>query len=90
MKINLTISKRRIIKRYENDKTRREQVEGSLKVFDLSLLNLQLDCTDFMNVSVKATLQTLYDVGLFDIFNDKDEVFMCPNSFNKRQRGELE
>ena len=60
----------------DTDKTRREQVEGSLKVFDLSLLNLQLDCTDFMNVSVKATLQTLYDVGLFDIFDDEDEVFV--------------
>ena len=48
-----------------------ENVEASLKAFDISLKILRLKDKNFFNNSVKTTIQILYDVLLFHGFEKK-------------------
>ena len=70
----------------ENNKKPIASVQGSLKGFDITLKNSLLDQTDFLDISVKTTIQTLYDVGLIDKFDNKDEVLKEYITFTKSRR----
>ena len=63
------------------------EIETSLEAFDISSNNLQLEYNKCIDNSVKATIQKLYDVGLFDRFENKQESFRDYINFDKRQRG---
>ena len=55
----------------------KESVEGSLKVFELSSKNSQLQRNYLMDSFVKARIQVLNDVGLFNTFGKKSlKVFL--------------
>ena len=45
-----------------------ECVESSFEAFDISSNILQLEYISFIDKSVKATIQIIYDLGLFDRF----------------------
>ena len=62
-------------------------MKSSLKTLDMSLKNFYFEYNSSIDNSVKATIQVLYDVGLFDRFENRDEVFTEFNTCNKRQRG---
>ena len=65
----------------------REEVETSLKVFDLSKKNLQIEYINFIDHSVKATKHLLYDLVSFDSFETTDEIVFDYNAFDKRRGG---
>ena len=71
----------------EGNKSLNESVEASLKAFDMSSNKLQLYFNNFIDDSVNATIQRLYDVGLFDRLENTAEIFKDYISFNKRGRG---
>ena len=48
-----------------------ESVETSLKAFDRSLKNLQLEYKKFRDNSVKPRIQALYDLGILDKIEKK-------------------
>ena len=48
---------------------------ASLKAFDSYLRNLQLQYKNFVGNSIKATVHILYELGFFDRFENKDEIF---------------
>ena len=73
----------------ETNGTLRAEVVGSLSEFDVKINDLQVDYTNSINNSVKATIQKPYDVGIFDI-DDKDRVFKEYITFDKRRERELE
>ena len=41
-----------------------------------------------VRITVEATIQILYDVGLFDRFDNRDEFFKEHLTFRKRRRGD--
>ena len=51
-----------------------ESAEASLKVFDMSLKNLQSEYNNFVDISVKATIQILCNVRLFNKSDKRDEL----------------
>ena len=59
-----------------------EFVEDYLKAFDMSSKILQLQYNSFIDTSVKATIQIFHDVGPFDRFENKDEIFKDYIIFN--------
>ena len=67
-----------------------KKIESSWYLFYMSLINLQLEHTIYLDQSVKTTLQVPFDVGLFDSFHNKDETFKKFVIFNKRLWGEVE
>ena len=56
------------------------------KTYKLSLGSLHLDCNNFTNISVEATIQKFYDVGFLDKFGPKDDIFKCCITFRKMRR----
>ena len=74
----------------EGNNSLKESVESSLNAFDISLSNLQSEKKSFIDNSVNATIQILYDRGLFDRLENKDEIVKDNITFKKRQRGQLE
>ena len=56
----------------EHSHSLRERVDRSLKRFDITLNNLQLEYNMFIYNSVETTIQILLDVGFFDFFKNKD------------------
>ena len=64
-----------------------ESVEEYLKGFDTSLNILQIESNNIcVDISVEATMQILNDVGSFDRFHVKDEIFNDYFSFTKNRR----
>ena len=66
-----------------------KSTEASLKAFDLFRQPTMIECKIFLSSSVRTTTQTIYDIGVFDRFENKDENFIDYNSFTKRSRGKL-
>ena len=66
-----------------------ESVQLSLKPFDMSLEKLRLDYLIILTFFVEATIQVLYDIGLYYKLVEKDEVLKKIIFFIKRQKGEL-
>ena len=60
------------------------------KAFDFSSKKIQLEHKNFIDNSVKTTIQILYDVALFNGFEKKDEVFRDFITLNARRRREIE
>ena len=52
----------------------RNGIETSLKLFDIALINLKTQRIFFIDKSIKGTAQKLFDVGLFDRFENKDKI----------------
>ena len=50
-----------------------ESIEASPKAFDMFLIDKRLE-NEFLDNSVKATIQLLYDIGLSITFDKKDEI----------------
>ena len=73
----------------EANNSANESLEASLEVFDMSLNILQLNHDNFIDSNVKATIQVLSDIGLFDRFENEYEIFVVYISFNKRRREEV-
>ena len=54
----------------------------------MSLNNLQLEYNNCIENSVKAAIHILYDVDLFNGFENKDETFQDYTTFQKKLTGE--
>ena len=67
-----------------------ESVEASLKAFDVSLSEVHLNYIYFKDKSNKASIQVLYEGGLFEKFENKDEIFSEYIISNTRRRGDLD
>ena len=60
----------------------REGIETSLKLFELALDNLNFQRIYFIDKSIKGTVQKIYDVGLFEKIENKEETLEDQKSFN--------
>ena len=77
----------------EADNSLCESVKECLRAIDMSLSSLQKDFDNFKNSFVTATNHILFDEGLFDRYDNKDQIFeeeFIYDKSDKRQRGELE
>ena len=63
-----------------------ETVESSLKAFVITSNDLHLENKIFLDISVEATIQIFYVFGLFDNFDNKNEVFQDHLIFIERRR----
>ena len=61
----------------------REEVESSLKAFDMSSNKFHLQHNRCIDVSVKAKKQVLYNVGLFERFEKEHKFLTDCNTFKK-------
>ena len=68
----------------------REQLEKSFKTFHLTLRNLQMVYNNSIHVSVKGTIQLLCDIGVFDRYDNENDVLKDYLTFNKMPGGNLE
>ena len=55
----------------------------------MSLNKLQIEYTNFIDNSIKNTIQVLYDVVLFDIVDNKGETLKDYITLEKRRRREV-
>ena len=66
-----------------------ESVQSALKAFDTALNNLQKEYIYFKDISAKATIQLLCDVGFFHQPGKKEGIFKNDNTVTTRGTGEL-
>ena len=74
----------------EVDISLNEGVESSLKAFDISLVELELEYSNFLDTFVKTIVQILKNVGLFDRFWNNDESLRDYITCNRSWKGGLE
>ena len=60
----------------------REGMETSLKLFDIALNNLKFQRIFFIDKSIQGAVQKHYDVGLFERFENKNEILEDQKSYN--------
>ena len=63
-----------------------ECVGAVLKAIDTSLKNLKLEYAFVIDISVEPTLQLISDVGLFNIFDNKNYIFRECFTFIRKRR----
>ena len=66
------------------------QVEGYFELSDITSNNLQRDENIFIDKSNKAAIQIIYEVALFDLFENEYVTFKDFITSNKKQRATLE
>ena len=70
----------------EDNHSLQVQVEGYFKLSDITSNNLQRDENLFIDKSNKAAIQIIYEVALFDLFENEYVTFKDFITSNKKQR----